>query len=114
MGCCHKKRKRNTLLKKSDDNNENDNEDADANSIIVRLKYDDFIPLKLLGRGSFGQVILARLKINDKLYAMKILDKSQLKLRHQEIHTQTERNLMVKIKCPFIVNIKSAFQEEKY
>ena len=114
MGCCHKKRKRNTLLKKSDDNNENDNEDADANSIIVRLKYDDFIPLKLLGRGSFGQVILARLKINDKLYAMKILDKSQLKLRHQEIHTQTERNLMVKIKCPFIVNIKSAFQDEKY
>ena len=114
MGCCHKKRKRNTLVKKSDDNNENDNEDADANSIIVRLKYDDFIPLKLLGRGSFGQVILARLKINDKLYAMKILDKSQLKLRHQEIHTQTERNLMVKIKCPFIVNIKSAFQDEKY
>ena len=70
--------------------------------------------MKLLGRGSFGQVILARLKINNKLYAMKILDKTQLKLRHQEVHTKTERDLMVKINCPFLVNIKSAFQDEKY
>ena len=114
MGCCQKKRKKNMLLKKSDDDDENDNEDADSNAIIVRLSYKDFIPLKLLGRGSFGQVILARLKINNKLYAMKILDKSQLKIRHQEIHTQTERDLMVKISCPFIINIKSAFQDEKY
>ena len=70
--------------------------------------------MKLLGRGSFGQVILARLKINNKLYAMKILDKTQLKLKHQEVHTKTERDLMVKINCPFLVNIKSAFQDEKY
>ena len=113
MGCCHKKRKRNTLLKY--DENENDtNDEPDSNALIVKLTYNDFIPLKLLGRGSFGQVILARLKINNKLYAMKILDKSQLKLKHQEVHTKAERDLMVKINCPFIVNIKSAFQDEKY
>ena len=114
MGCCHKKRKRNVLLKKNDENEENQNEDSDIHAMIVRLTYNDFIPLKLLGRGSFGQVILARLKINNKLYAMKILDKSLLKARHQELHTQAERDLMVKINCPFIVNIKSAFQDEKY
>jgi len=114
MGCCHKKRKKNVFLKKMDGDDENQNEEPDTNAMIVRLTYNDFIPLKLLGRGSFGQVILARLKINEKLYAMKILDKSQLKLRHQEIHTQTERDLMVKTNCPFIISIKSAFQDEKY
>ena len=114
MGCCcPKKRKKNILLRISD-NEENKNDEPDSNAIIVKLTYDDFIPLKLLGRGSFGQVILARLKINNKLYAMKILDKTQLKLRHQEVHTKTERDLMVKINCPFLVNIKSAFQDEKY
>lgn len=114
MGCCcPKKRKKNILLRVSD-NEENKNDEPDSNAIIVKLTYDDFIPLKLLGRGSFGQVILARLKINNKLYAMKILDKTQLKLRHQEVHTKTERDLMVKINCPFLVNIKSAFQDEKY
>ena len=114
MGCCNKKRKRNTLLKRMDDDEENENEEPDGNALIIRLAYNDFIPLKLLGRGSFGQVVLARLKINNKLYAMKVLDKSVLKVRHQEIHTQTERDLMVKIHCPFIINIKSAFQDEKY
>jgi serine/threonine protein kinase len=59
-------------------------------------------------------VILARLKINNKLYAMKVLDKLLLKSRHQELHTQAERDLMVKIHCPFIISIKSAFQDEKY
>jgi len=114
MGCCHKKRKRNTLLKKISDDNEQTNEEPDANEMIIKLTYNDFIPIKLLGRGSFGQVILSRLKINNKLYAMKILDKSLLKVKKQELHTKAERDLMVKIHCPFIVNIKSAFQDEKY
>jgi serine/threonine protein kinase len=45
---------------------------------------------------------------------MKILDKKILKAKNQELHTKSERDLMVKINCPFIVNIKSAFQDEKY
>ena len=76
----------------------------------LKLSYSDFEPLKLIGRGSFGEVILVRLKVNKKLYAMKIFDKEELKKRRQQIHTKTERDLMVKINCPFIVNIKSAFQ----
>ena len=43
---------------------------------------------------------------------MKILNKEQLKIKHQEEHTKTERDLMVKINNPFIVNIKFAFQDE--
>jgi serine/threonine protein kinase len=112
--CCHKKRKRNTLLKKIKEEDEEQNDESDSNAMLIKLTFEDFIPIKLLGRGSFGQVILARLKANNKLYAMKILDKTLLKNRHQELHTQTERDLMVKVKCPFIVNIKTAFQDNKY
>ena len=86
--------------------------DFDFQNSIFKLSYYDFEPLKLIGRGSFGQVLLVRLKANKKLYAMKILDKKTLKQRKQQIHTKTERDLMVKINCPFIVNIKSAFQDE--
>jgi protein-serine/threonine kinase len=43
---------------------------------------------------------------------MKILDKKILKIKKQQNHTKTERDLMVKINCPFIVNIKSAFQDD--
>jgi serine/threonine protein kinase len=114
MGCCLKKKKKNNLVKKLNSEEEDNTEEKDFNTFQVKLNYNDFTPLKLLGRGSYGQVCLVRLRINKKLYAMKILDKSLLKAKKQEIHTQAERDLMVKIHCPFIVNIKSAFQDEKY
>jgi serine/threonine protein kinase len=68
--------------------------------------------LKLLGTGSFGRVLLVRYSGNNNLYAMKILSKTQIKLKKQEEHTKTERDLMVKVNCPFVVNIKFAFQDE--
>ena len=129
MGCCQKRKHEkliNALLNSEDlpsaqksnknntqitSTNESSN-DFDFQNAITKLTYSDFEPLKLLGRGSFGEVLLVRLKANQKLYAMKILDKLTLKQRKQEIHTRTERDLMVKINCPFIVNIKSAFQDE--
>ena len=125
MGCCQKKKPEKFIegttlgggkeeLMRTDDSNtkldevSNDNQDQALN---VKVTYNDFEPIKLLGRGSFGEVLLVRLKANQKVYAMKILNKTLLKIKKQELHTKTERDLMVKINCPFIVNIKSAFQD---
>ena len=126
MGCCAKK-------KSNDENLLGDNYDKTQNYSITedstikvksqedytkmenvekKLSYDDFEPLKLLGTGSFGRVLLVKKKNNNKLFAMKILLKSYLKKKHQEEHTKTERNLMVSINCPFVMNIKYAFQDE--
>ena len=43
---------------------------------------------------------------------MKILKKNQSKITHQEEHTKTEHDLMVKLSLPFLVYIKFAFQDE--
>jgi len=129
MGCCQKKKTEKMLkeLINPEDPSSNESSDSritinmssndsqgdnDFQNSILKLSYSDFEPLKLIGRGSFGEVLLVRLKVSQKLYAMKILDKKTLKQRKQQIHTKTERDLMVKINCPFIVNIKSAFQDE--
>ena len=127
MGCCQKKKEEKLIEKKTEndeivnisesqtklDNNENEenNTEVDSQTINIKVTFEDFEPLKLLGRGSFGDVLLVRLKANKKVYAMKILNKNILKIKRQQIHTKTERDLMVKINCPFIVNIKSAFQD---
>ena len=123
MGCCQKKKNEKLLegdivggkeeIINAEENTKmdvelNDNQDQALN---VKVTYNDFEPIKLLGRGSFGEVLLVRLKANNKVYAMKILSKKLLKIKKQELHTKTERDLMVKINCPFIVNIKSAFQD---
>ena len=39
----------------------------------LSISIDDFQSLKLLGKGSFGKVILVKYFENDKIYAMKIL-----------------------------------------
>ena len=106
MGNCCKKR--NELTPTSVSEFVDKQED---NPLGIKLSFHDFEKLKVLGKGSFGEVLLVKLKANNKYYAMKILVKKQVKLRHQEIHTKAERDLMVRINCPFIVNIKFAFQD---
>ena len=119
MGCCQKKKpeivedpKSESLnVKNVENDNNNDKEEENEPGLNVKLSYSDFLALKLLGRGSFGEVLLVKLKATGKIYAMKILDKKILKLKNQQNHTKTERDLMVRINSPFIVNIKSAFQD---
>ena len=130
MGCCEKKKtdKEQKMLENSEAKNEimslidEDTKDTKVNSLEEtntkieiddkKLKYEDFEPLKLLGTGCFGRVLLVRKKSNHNLYAMKILLKSDLKQKHQEEHIKTERDLMVLLNSPFIMNIKYAFQDD--
>lgn len=110
MGCCQKKKQEKLIETKtiSDNNDENENE----KNKLIKISYTDFEPLKLLGTGSLGRVLLVRFLSNNNLYAMKILSKSQIKLKKQEEHTKTERDLMVKFNNSFVVNIKFAFQDD--
>ena len=116
MGCCLKKKKDTLLddiIEKDDDIFEQaETFPNEVTNINIKIQYSDFEPLKLLGRGSFGDVVLVRLKANKKVYAMKILNKHLLKVKRQQEHTRTERDLMVKINSPFVANIKTAFQDE--
>ena len=110
MGNCCKKKKAETLISQDDIENSIDNDD---NPLGIKLKAEDFEKLKLIGKGSFGEVYLAKFKNNSQLYAMKILDKKTIISYNQEEHTKAERDLMVKVDCPFIVDIKFAFQDKQ-
>jgi hypothetical protein len=103
MGCLCNKKVQNPLLDQSDIS------DGYSNS---KINEKDFTPIKLIGKGSYGNVFLVRFQKNNKLYAMKVLSKSLLRSQNQENNTKSERNLMVQINCPFIVNIKFAFQND--
>ena len=72
--------------------------------------YKDFEPLKLLGTGLFGHALLVKFISNNQLYAMKILSKNQLKITHQEEHTKTGRDLMVKLSSTILLDYNSRFK----
>ena len=108
MGCCPKKKTQQLLI---DKNNTQNNEDKSELSTI-KLSYLDFDPLYLIGTGSLGKVILVRYKKNKNIYAMKELSKSKIKINKQEENSKSERDLMIELTSPFILNIKFAFQDE--
>lgn len=77
----------------------------------IKIGPDSFIPIQLLGKGSFGEVYLVQMKCNNKLYAMKILQKDKIFSNNLVRYATTERNVLTYFtKHPFIVNLNFAFQ----
>jgi len=77
-----------------------------------KISKDDFLILKVIGRGSFGKVYLVRKKDTGIAYAMKILKKDQLIKKNLLIKTQAERDILEKVKNKYIVGLHFAFQTE--
>eukprot|EP00029_Vermamoeba_vermiformis_P002869 TRINITY_DN13238_c0_g1_i1.p1 TRINITY_DN13238_c0_g1~~TRINITY_DN13238_c0_g1_i1.p1 ORF type:complete len:446 (-),score=139.44 TRINITY_DN13238_c0_g1_i1:132-1469(-) len=70
----------------------------------------DFDFLTVIGQGSFGKVVQARHKSTGNIYAMKILDKKNIVDRGEIEHTKAEKNILQKVRHPFIMNLHYAFQ----
>lgn len=73
---------------------------------------DDLQLLRVIGRGSFGKVLLVRNKNDKRVYALKILQKSQIVARNQIEHTKSEREILEKMDSPFLCGLAFAFQTE--
>ena len=81
-----------------------------SSSAQAKVTIEDFDLLKVLGKGSFGKVMMVRKKDSKKIYAMKTLRKAALIKRNQLGHTKTERNILQTIKHPFLTTLSYAFQ----
>ena len=79
-----------------------------------KVTQNDFEKLKIIGKGSFGNVYLVRHIKTNNYFAMKVLSKSIIKKRQEEDHTITERILMAKLNYPLIVKLHYCFQDKKY
>jgi serine/threonine protein kinase len=75
-----------------------------------KVGIDDFDLMKVLGKGSFGKVMMVRKKDDGNIYAMKTLRKEALIKRNQLLHTQTERSIVQHINHPFLTTLAYAFQ----
>ena len=75
-----------------------------------KLTVNDFTTLKVIGKGSYGKVLLVEKKDDKKVYAMKILKKKAMIKRNQVNHIKAERKIMELIDHPFIVKLRYAFQ----
>ncbi len=77
--------------------------------ILVNINYFEF--LYIIGRGGFGKVWKVKLKKTNEYYALKEMYKVKVIDRRSEFSIMSERNLLSKLKHPFIVNMHFAFQD---
>ncbi|XP_077141671.1 RAC-beta serine/threonine-protein kinase [Ranitomeya variabilis] len=75
-----------------------------------KVTMNDFDYLKLLGKGTFGKVILVREKASGRYYAMKILRKEVIIAKDEVAHTVTESRVLQNTRHPFLTALKYAFQ----
>ncbi|CAC5362230.1 CDC42BP [Mytilus coruscus] len=79
-----------------------------------RLHRDDFETVRIIGRGSFGEVAVVKLKNTDKVFAMKILNKWEMLKRAETACFKEERDVLVKGDRRWITNLHYAFQDENF
>jgi serine/threonine protein kinase len=79
----------------------------------VSLTMNSFTIISVIGRGSYGKVMLCELTATKQLFAIKSVHKDRL-IQSKRTHTILyERNILSNITHPFIVSLCFAFQTER-
>ncbi|KAJ3438554.1 non-specific serine/threonine protein kinase [Anaeramoeba flamelloides] len=77
---------------------------------VDKVSLEDFKLLSVIGRGTYGKVMLVKKKDTKKIYAMKSLQKGMLADHQQILHTMSERDVLMRVRHPFLVGLHYSFQ----
>ncbi|KAJ8660377.1 hypothetical protein O0I10_003834 [Lichtheimia ornata] len=80
----------------------------------TRLGLDDFITVKVIGKGAFGEVRLVQACDTGKIYAMKTLRKSEMMKKDQLAHVKAERDVLAESDSPWVTQLYFSFQDSQY
>ncbi|XP_062841311.1 serine/threonine-protein kinase Sgk2b [Trichomycterus rosablanca] len=81
---------------------------------LQRVSAADFNYLKVIGTGSFGRVLLAKRRENNRHYAVKVLQKHIVLKKEAEDLIMCERNVLLKtLNHPFLVRLHFSFQTKE-
>ncbi|XP_041948208.1 myotonin-protein kinase isoform X2 [Alosa alosa] len=81
---------------------------------MTRIQRDDFEILKVIGRGTFSEVAVAKMRSTQQVYAMKIMNKWDMLKRGETACYQEEREVLLKGDRQWITELHYAFQDDNY
>ena len=64
-----------------------------------------------IGKGGFGKVWKVKCKKSNQIYAMKEMQKAKIINKKSINSVMNERTLLAELNHPFLVNMKSSFQD---
>ncbi|KAK8871030.1 Serine/threonine-protein kinase 38 [Tritrichomonas musculus] len=78
------------------------------------LHVDQFIKIKLIGQGAFGDVWAVKGIEDNKVYAMKVLKKSEVVSKNQIINILAERDILIQPDNPWSVQLYYSFTDAQH
>lgn len=85
-----------------------------AEDLKTNGNLEDFTLMKILGTGSFGKVVLSKHKTNEKMYAIKMMEKVNIIRTKQLLHTVSEIRFLDALKFQFITHMEFFFKNNVY
>lgn len=73
---------------------------------------DNFITVKKIGKGAFGEVRLVNRVKDGKIYALKSLNKAEMFKKDQLAHVRAERDILAESDSPWVVKLYTTFQDK--
>lgn len=86
-----------------------------VSNVARKMTADDFEPLRCLGKGTYGTVLLVKQESTGRLYAQKQFRKASLTVHKKLVEqTKTERSILESVnRHPFVVKLFYAFQDHE-
>lgn len=78
--------------------------------VRTKISIRDFIPIKIIGKGAFGEVRLVRNKNTGEVLALKKMKKSDMISKHQVQHVKAEKEVLSQALNPWVVDLRYSFQ----
>ena len=79
-----------------------------------KISIFDFEPLKIIGKGAFGEVRVCKYLPNGSIVAIKKMKKEEMHKKNQVLHVRAERDVLSEAKNEWIVDLKFSFQDQNY
>ncbi|CAF1261292.1 unnamed protein product [Adineta steineri] len=78
-----------------------------------RINRNDFETIKTIGRGAIGEVIVVKMKNTEKIFAMKVMSKSEMLRKADTVCFREEHDILVSGDPQWITKLYYAFQDHK-
>lgn len=86
------------------------NNSAEDSNLISKSNFQKEYPI---GRGGYGKVWKCKHKTDGRVYAIKVMEKSLILAKKSVNNVLLEKDLLLRLKHDFIINMHYAFQDQE-